>query len=95
MENSWWDVVILPLPRPTGKRTATMVWLVSIWPGLGLAERLEEIDQDQAVIVMCHSGGRSAQVANYLSSQGFPKVFNLSGGILAWSEDVDPSIPQY
>jgi rhodanese-related sulfurtransferase len=46
-------------------------------------------------VVICRSGGRSAQVAHFLERQGFDKVFNLSGGILAWSRVIDPSIPQY
>jgi rhodanese-related sulfurtransferase len=45
--------------------------------------------------VICRSGGRSMQVANFLSSKGFASVYNLSGGILAWSKDLDPRIPQY
>jgi len=58
-------------------------------------DRVGEIDGDKHVIVMCRSGGRSAQVVEFLSSSGFGQVSNLAGGILAWSEDVDPSIPQY
>jgi len=46
-------------------------------------------------VVICRSGGRSLQVATYLDAQGFASVFNLTGGILAWSRDVDPKIPQY
>jgi rhodanese-related sulfurtransferase len=45
--------------------------------------------------VICRSGGRSLQVARFLTAQGFVSVANLAGGILAWSRDVDPQIPQY
>jgi rhodanese-related sulfurtransferase len=45
--------------------------------------------------VICRSGGRSMQVAHFLEGQGFASLGNLSGGILAWSHDIDPSIPQY
>jgi rhodanese-related sulfurtransferase len=45
--------------------------------------------------VICRSGGRSLEVARFLSAHGFGSVFNLAGGILAWSRDIDPSIPQY
>lgn len=57
--------------------------------------RVAELDASQPVAVLCHSGGRSAQVANYLSQSGFDRVANISGGIDAWSSDVDESIPRY
>ncbi len=57
--------------------------------------RIDELDSEQTIVVMCHSGGRSAQVATYLSQQGFANVFNLDGGIQAWSRSVDPTIPEY
>ena len=57
--------------------------------------RIGELDPEQTIVVMCHSGGRSAQVATYLSQQGFASVFNLDGGIQAWSRSVDPTIPEY
>jgi rhodanese-related sulfurtransferase len=60
-----------------------------------VAARLGEIDRGKATVVICRSGGRSLQVATYLEAQGFPSVFNLTGGILAWSRDLDPKIPQY
>ena len=44
---------------------------------------------------MCHLGGRSAMVADYLSQQGFTTVRNLTGGIDAWSQAVDSSVPRY
>ncbi|MDW8260380.1 MAG: hypothetical protein RML32_13150 [Gammaproteobacteria bacterium] len=45
--------------------------------------------------MMCRSGGRSLQVARFLVQQGFRNVANLTGGILAWSEQIDPSVPRY
>jgi rhodanese-related sulfurtransferase len=57
--------------------------------------RLTELDKDRPVIVMCHHGRRSAQVGMLLERNGFAEVINLAGGIAAWSEDVDPSVPQY
>lgn len=58
-------------------------------------ERLGELQRDREIVVMCRSGGRSAQVAHYLQQQGFERVWNLAGGIIAWSEQVDPSITPY
>jgi rhodanese-related sulfurtransferase len=57
--------------------------------------RLAELDRDRPVVVMCHSGGRSRRVAEYLSSNGFSDVFNLKGGIDAWSTEIDPQVPRY
>lgn len=60
-----------------------------------LPGRLSEFARDAETIVMCHAGGRSLRVAHYLSNQGFTNVANLSGGISAWSESVDATVPQY
>jgi adenylyltransferase/sulfurtransferase len=57
--------------------------------------RLGEIRRDGEVIVMCHAGGRSMRVAHFLANQGFTDVANLSGGISAWSQAVDATVPQY
>lgn len=60
-----------------------------------IPDRLNELDPDKPTVVICRSGGRSLEVARFLTAQGFGSVFNLGGGILAWSRDVDPQIPQY
>jgi rhodanese-related sulfurtransferase len=60
-----------------------------------IAERLGELDPLQETVVICRSGGRSLEVARFLSNRGFASVSNLAGGILAWSTDLDPRIPRY
>lgn len=60
-----------------------------------LSARLAELDPRQDTVVLCRSGGRSMQVAQYLDRQNFSSVSNLTGGILAWSRDLDPKIPTY
>jgi adenylyltransferase/sulfurtransferase len=57
--------------------------------------RLSEIPKDEEVILHCRSGMRSQKVLEYLQTQGYTKLKNLKGGVLAWSEEVDPSVPQY
>jgi len=57
--------------------------------------RLPELDRDRPIVVMCHSGVRSRHVAAFLLANGFEQVFNLDGGIDAWSTDVDPELPRY
>jgi rhodanese-related sulfurtransferase len=59
-----------------------------------VADRLGEIDRDKEVVVLCRSGRRSLEVAKFLQQNGFRTV-NLAGGILAWSRDVDATIPTY
>ena len=58
-------------------------------------QRLNEIDRDREIIVHCKSGARSQRIAEYLKQQGYPEVVNVAGGILAWSSQVDPSVPKY
>lgn len=60
-----------------------------------ISGRLPELDSRREIVVICRSGGRSLQVAHFLIAQGFSSVSNLAGGILAWSRDLDPRIPQY
>ena len=64
-------------------------------PMAEIPARIAELDALQAVAVLCHSGGRSAQVANYLAQAGFDHVANIVGGIDTWSLDIDDSIPRY
>jgi len=79
-----WETELAPVPSP----------LVHIPMGQ-IPDRLGELDPGKATVVICRSGGRSLQVARFLEAQGFASVSNLAGGILAWSRDVDPTIPQY
>ena len=57
--------------------------------------RIGEFPRDAEMIVMCHAGGRSMRVAQFLVNQGFTDVANLAGGISAWSEAVDATVPRY
>jgi adenylyltransferase/sulfurtransferase len=52
-------------------------------------------DPDEALIIYCHHGSRSARVTEFLIRQGFTRAENLAGGIDAWSAEIDPSIPRY
>lgn len=60
-----------------------------------IPDRLHEIPTDQTVVVQCHRGGRSMQVARLLVSKGYTQVYNLAGGIDAWAREVDDSLPTY
>lgn len=58
-------------------------------------QRLAELPRDARIVVMCRSGGRSMQVARFLERNGFGQVANLTGGILAWRDAIDPSLAAY
>lgn len=60
-----------------------------------ISMRYQELDDDMPIIVYCHSGIRSAQVTRFLQSVGYENVRNLQGGIDAWAEEVDSSLPRY
>ncbi|MGH9406618.1 MAG: molybdopterin-synthase adenylyltransferase MoeB [Terriglobia bacterium] len=57
--------------------------------------RMNELSTADDIVVHCRSGARSAQAVNFLMKSGFRKIKNLKGGILAWSDQVDPSVPKY
>jgi molybdopterin/thiamine biosynthesis adenylyltransferase/rhodanese-related sulfurtransferase len=60
-----------------------------------LGERLTEVPREGIIVVQCHAGVRSEQGAKLLQEAGFANVYNLEGGIEAWSRDVDPTMPRY
>lgn len=58
--------------------------------------RMSELDPTRDTVLHCHAGGRSARAIEALKKAGFQgKLLNLKGGITAWSNDVDPSVPKY
>ena len=64
-------------------------------PMNSVPQRCGELDPAQPVVCICHHGARSAQVVAFLERQGFESVYNLAGGIDAWSVQVDPGVPRY
>jgi len=58
-------------------------------------KRMAELNSADEIVVHCKSGVRSAKAVDLLMKSGFRKIHNLKGGILAWSEQVDPSVPKY
>jgi adenylyltransferase/sulfurtransferase len=57
--------------------------------------RANELDPDEEIVLQCRSGVRSAKALGTLQARGFTKLANLKGGILGWSDDVDPTVPKY
>lgn len=60
-----------------------------------VAERMSELDPSSEIVVICHHGGRSMQVASFLERHGFAGVINLTGGVDAWARTIDPEMPVY
>jgi rhodanese-related sulfurtransferase len=55
----------------------------------------QELDKEQEYVLQCHTGSRSWQAAYLLERMGFTKVYNLNGGIEAWSTQIDANVPRY
>jgi molybdopterin/thiamine biosynthesis adenylyltransferase/rhodanese-related sulfurtransferase len=60
-----------------------------------LSRRVSELDSSREIVAHCRSGKRSAEAVEFLRKAGFRKVLSLKGGILAWSDDVDSTVPKY
>jgi adenylyltransferase/sulfurtransferase len=88
------DVILVDVREPDELELAALSSVVHI-PMREIPQRLNELDRERSLVVMCHVGGRSRAVAGYLLTVGFENVFNLAGGIEAWSQDIDPKIPRY
>ena len=87
------DLFILDVREPFEYQIANIGG--TLIPQGQVPHRLNEIDRDREIVVQCKSGGRSQRIAEFLQQEGYPKVTNLAGGILAWSNEVDPSVPKY
>ncbi|MGV0976973.1 MAG: rhodanese-like domain-containing protein [Azonexus sp.] len=57
--------------------------------------RSNELKRDEAIVVICHHGWRSKQVAMFLEQQGFTSIINLEGGVAGWADQVDADFPRY
>lgn len=90
--------VVLDVREPAEWRTASVkpgdFTLLPMSMGTVTA-RLQELDPQTPVACLCHHGGRSMQVAQFLVNQGFAQVANIAGGIDAWATEIDNSIPRY
>ncbi len=58
-------------------------------------QRIDELPQDRPLIIHCRSGKRSGKIVEKLEEKGYDNVYNLKGGVLAWADEIDPSLPKY
>jgi sulfur-carrier protein adenylyltransferase/sulfurtransferase len=87
------DVFVLDVREPHEYQIANIGGYLI--PLNDLPKRVDELDPDKNIVVQCKSGGRSQRASEFLQQQGFKHIENLAGGITAWSDKVDPSVPKY
>ncbi len=96
MQDAGERFVLIDVREPEEFATAAIEGSLQV-PMRTVPSRLADLEQHRGerIVVHCHHGGRSARVAQWLRDQGFEQVQNMSGGIDAWSQQVDPSVPRY
>ena len=87
------EVFILDVREPYEYQIANIGG--TLIPQNDVPQRLAEIDRDREIVVQCRSGARSQRIAEFLKQSGYPRVVNLAGGILAWSDEIDPKVQKY
>jgi adenylyltransferase/sulfurtransferase len=87
------DMFILDVREPYEYQIANIGG--TLIPQNDVPQRLAEIDRDREIVVHCRSGVRSQRIAEFLSQNGYTKVANLAGGILAWADEIDPKMQKY
>jgi sulfur-carrier protein adenylyltransferase/sulfurtransferase len=87
------DINVLDVREPHEYEVANIG--VKLVPLGELPRRLAEFDQNENFAIHCKTGGRSAKAVKLLQDAGFGNVYNVKGGITAWSEEIDPSVPKY
>jgi rhodanese-related sulfurtransferase len=86
--------LLLDVREPWEVQTCAMPGALHV-PMSQVPARKGDVDAGADVVVICHHGGRSMQVAMFLEKNGFSKVHNLAGGVDSWAKTVDPSMPVY
>ena len=87
------DVFLLDVREPYEYQIAQIGG--TLIPQNDVPNRLAEIPRDREIVVQCRSGARSQRIAELLKQSGYTQVVNLAGGILAWSDEIDPSVQKY
>lgn len=88
------NFVLLDVREPHEVQAASLPGALHI-PMRQIPTRMNEIEPAAEIAVMCHHGGRSQRVAQFLTVQGFTSVYNVTGGIDAYAKRVDKTIPRY
>jgi len=94
LENPDLGIQVLDVREPVEHRIASIKGAKLI-PLSTLRQRYTELDPSQRYYIHCHAGGRSMNAVEFLRGQGFKHVKSVKGGITAWSDEIDPSVPKY
>ncbi len=88
------DIIILDVREPEERAICHIPGSLHIPMG-EVPQRLAELPTDQHILVICHHGGRSMRVAQFLWANDHPLVTNVAGGMDAWAETIEPGMPRY
>lgn len=86
-----WEVSVASVKPVANTPTFDVLFM----PMQSIPQRLNELPTDRPIACLCHHGMRSQQVAAFLLNRGFENVVNISGGIEAWSQELDASVATY
>ena len=87
------EALLLDVREPSELRVASVAGALHV-PMREVPARLDDLPRDRPILVLCHHGGRSQVVADWLAANGFDAA-NVAGGIDAWAADVDPDVARY
>lgn len=88
------DLLLIDVREPSEVQVAAIDGAES-YPMSRAGEWIDSLPRDRELVIVCHHGARSAQVAYALAQRGYSNVTNLTGGIDRWSDEVDPAVPKY
>jgi adenylyltransferase/sulfurtransferase len=90
-----WKPFVLDVRKPHEAEIVALSFADRLQPHERVAEIAGELPRDRDIVVHCKAGGRSARACEALAGLGFERLYNLEGGITAWSAEVDSSVPRY
>lgn len=86
--------ILLDVREPSEHQLCCIAGSVAM-PMNTVPAHIEQLDRNTPIVCICHHGARSLRVAHFLEQNGFTQVSNLTGGVHAWAQQVDPSMPVY
>jgi adenylyltransferase/sulfurtransferase len=90
-----WKPYVLDVRKPHEADIARLAFADRLEPHETVASIAAELPRDRDILIHCKLGGRSAKAAQTLAELGFTRIFNLEGGITAWAQEIDPTLPTY
>ncbi|MEN0065593.1 MAG: rhodanese-like domain-containing protein, partial [Myxococcota bacterium] len=90
-----WRPFVLDVRQPHEAAIVSLPMVDQLQPHDDLAAIVDTLPRDRDIVVACKSGVRSAKAAKWLTERGFKRVTDLEGGVVAWAEQIDPSLPRY